>query len=80
MAIVRAVAEMIPNISESERQEIEKEVEEAMDEEDSAIKRIAQSLLLAGKGGGNGEITQGMAEGFVKNMDGGAVGGGETDA
>lgn len=58
LALVRAVAEMIPNVSESERLEIEKEVKEALEGEDSAIKRIAQSLLLAGKGG-NGQGGQG---------------------
>ncbi len=59
VAIVRAVAEMIPNVSESERQAIEKEVDEAMDEEDAAIKRIAESLLLAGKNGNGGNGAQG---------------------
>ena len=58
LALVRAITEMIPNVSEDERLEIEQAAEKMLDEQDEAIKRIAKAALAAGKtgaAGGGGE-------------------------
>lgn len=49
LALVRALAEMIPNVNEKERVEILKQAEKALDQEDNAILRIAQSMLAGGQ-------------------------------
>lgn len=49
LALVRALAEMIPNLNEKERVEIWQEAEKVLDQEDNAILRIAQSVLAGGQ-------------------------------
>jgi hypothetical protein len=60
VAMVRAIAEMIPNLNEKERLEIGKAAAEALKKEEDAIARIARSIRAGGgndwngNGGGNG--------------------------
>ena len=57
IAMVRAIAEMIPNISEKERLTIGQQAEKALEEEDDAIARIAKSLRA---GGGKVDVRNGV--------------------
>lgn len=51
VAIVRALSENIPNMSETERKAIEAEVQEMLDGEDDAAKRIAGAAVATGATG-----------------------------
>ena len=56
VAIVRALAEGIPNVSEDERKNIEAEVKEMLDENDDAIRRVATAAHVAGTGVDGAEV------------------------
>lgn len=82
LAMVRAVAEMIPNLNEQERLVIGKDAEKALDEEENAIARLAKAARVGGGtagsmagGNGGGEFTQENAQSVWDDV----MGGGQND-
>ena len=67
LAMVRAIAEMIPNLNEDERLEIGKQAEEEMEKEEDAIERIAKAVRAGGEpgagAGGDGDNAGGEGGG-----------------